>query len=441
MSSLSFPNEVSMAGEDIEKLNNVANGNLAQDELDDLLFAEWQAGSLSSYVRRFRLGIKGYSNSSQFYAAFMVQFENRERWILFSTTSCRGDRLKEQQWDADNLKKLDTSISKAYLVYPDRAEAKEIAAFKSMSARYESHQDYSRVDAIVTQSELVALVRAHADELKRPSAEELSEFTPAVEPAVAMTATDVGRLLDFNGKQFERDVAMLLADPWNLQKWNAAGEVGRGGVNYGAFAKAMRLFGFDSGAVASVQTKLGKDLGTLPSGGPPKTDVLAIFSLRDGSEVRKTISCKRTSDSNVTAHQYKAETFALVLDPTDAELRRVLEVCQSVGCAQEQMSDADCDTMCARLAPHRRRLAEWVVEGTGGGGTPDQLAKYLFSFDEKTEEFCACRTSDYVDALLNRKLRKRNGRVCGFGTPFSWTYQGERGDSIQLKMPVLKCDQ
>lgn len=429
---------LSAAGVKSEECKNVINGLRAQDELEDALFAEWQSGSVSSYVRNYRIGIKGYENASQFYAAFMIQFENRERWIVYSTTSCRSDRLKEQQWDADNIRRLDDSVSKAYLVFPDWALDKEIRAFRAMSSRYESRKDYSRLDAIVSATDLVSLVRSHAEEI-RCSPKRGVEFAP---PAAAPIApTEVGRLLDFNGRKFENDVAVMLSDAWNLKKWNAGGSSVSGGVNYEAFERLMTVLGFVPGTVAAVRTHLGKEIGKLPSKGTPKTDVLAVMTMADGGEERRTISCKRPNDPNrskaISCHQYKADAFADVLDSSDSRLRELLNVAQSVGCAVEHMKAEDVTELAERLAPHVRKLAEWAVEGTWGEGTQDQIAKYIVTYLEDGNCFSACTTAEYVEALLKRPVRKRKGLVSGFGTPFSWTYQGDRGTNIQLKMPIL----
>ena len=59
----------------------------------------------------------GY-NKSQFYTPFLIEFHDETKWALFTTTSMRTDRIKGQQWDALNLKKINQSISSVYLIYP-----------------------------------------------------------------------------------------------------------------------------------------------------------------------------------------------------------------------------------------------------------------------------------------------------------------------------------
>ena len=95
------------------------HGSENQQELYNILLNCLDNGYISDVVKEFRAGSIHAVNQRQFYAPFMIQFSDRSRWIIYTTTSFRSDRVKEQLWDALNLKEIDTNITKAILVYSD----------------------------------------------------------------------------------------------------------------------------------------------------------------------------------------------------------------------------------------------------------------------------------------------------------------------------------
>ena len=78
-------------------LSNAAHGRKAHDELEERLRQCLADGYLSAVVKNFRVGDEKFGNDEQFYAPFMVQFSDRQRWLIYSTTSCHG-RLMHDIW-------------------------------------------------------------------------------------------------------------------------------------------------------------------------------------------------------------------------------------------------------------------------------------------------------------------------------------------------------
>ena len=105
-------------------------------------------GSRLSYIEGYFAGYAGF-DPKQFYAAYLITFSDNDKWIVYSTTSLR-DRIKCQQWDAMNLKQIDSTIKSAILVgYPE----KEIEAekFKKYGKKINNPEgQYSALDYVIS---------------------------------------------------------------------------------------------------------------------------------------------------------------------------------------------------------------------------------------------------------------------------------------------------
>ena len=72
-------------------------------------------------------------------------------------------------------------------------------------------------------------------------------------------------------------------------------------------------------------------------------------------------------------------------------------------------------------------LCKWAIGGYGGeGNSQTQWADYVLFYDNNTETINIHTTLECCEQLEKRCTR-------GFHTPFTWTYQDERGKNIQLK--------
>lgn len=420
--------------------SNAAHGKDFQSFIEDELRILKRDGYLTQIIREFRAREPGYENPDQYYAPFLIQFNDRTRWILFSTTSMRTDRIKGQQWDADRLKQVDATISKALLVYPDEVTGRVRSEFIRQKNKYDSKWEFSRIDDIIPFGELVQLIKEFDDEFQ---SDEAGGAAASVEPSISRsvvssvvnnttitgTQADVGRAWDFGGRNFERFVASILSDDTILSKWRSGGTVAD--FQCQSFAKILQCIGVNRDDVLSITATSDKDdIGLLPSGGSPKTDVIATVVTRSAGERVFTFSCKRSTKNHVSAHQYSADSFADVLDSNNTRLRALLRTFQIYG-NKTDFPHEDAVALEAELADKVYPLCKWVVGGHGGEGDQKQLADYVVAFRVDKGIFSVHSTEDYVAAMLNDS----NGF---FGTPFQWTFaSGQRGRSIQLKMPML----
>ena len=101
----------------------------------------------------------GYENmnSEQFFSPFLIEFSSGNNWLVFSTNSIRNDRVSIQQWNAENIKRINMRITKAIIVIPDDTqsndrERKEVEKYKK---KITSNDFYSAIDDVIYQSELV----------------------------------------------------------------------------------------------------------------------------------------------------------------------------------------------------------------------------------------------------------------------------------------------
>ena len=403
-----------------KRLTNSANGNDFQKSVENTLRELFNKGFLTDVLVNFRVGEPGFGNEEQYYAPFLIQFNDRTRWILFTTTSLRTDRIKGQQWDADRLKQLDTTISRAFLIYPERIDDKTREGFLKQKEKYDTKQEFSRIDDIIPINELIEIIKVYDNEFQKMCRGELTSSQEDVER---------GRIWDLKGRVFERDIAQILSDKDHLLAWKNNSK--NTSFAYEVFKEILQCLAIDAQKVLSITaTSERNKIGLLPSGGSPKTDVLAIVKFADGKEEEYTFSCKRSTKKVVSAHQYSADTFADVLDSTDERLRALLNLFQYHG-NQMSLSEEDCKLLTKQLSDKLPRLCKWVVGGHGGAGSARQLANYVITFQVTDRTFSVHSVDKYVELLLKNSNQ-------AFGTPFYWTYaSGTRGKSIQLKMPML----
>jgi cyanate lyase len=165
------------------------------------------------------------------------------------------------------------------------------------------------------------------------------------------------------------------------------------------------------------------DVGCLPSGGDPKTDVVVkVFNLKGG--VRQlNISAKQSSCPYVSFHEYPASAFIEVLNLTDKKAISIIQKHQTDGSAKNILP-ADKKHLELILRPKLEILWGWVICGLYHSGKGDQIANTVVCNDKFYSY------SDYKNFL---SLSTR-----GFGTGFSWTRQSRgKEKTIQLKGPVL----
>ena len=108
----------------IDNSNKSQGGSFSNSALDDQLYYLKSKKLITNYVAR-KYGYEG-KRKGQFKCDFLVSFPNGDQWILFSAKSLTSDRLKTKQWDAENIKKIDKRVTKAYVVCPDSTNSLKI---------------------------------------------------------------------------------------------------------------------------------------------------------------------------------------------------------------------------------------------------------------------------------------------------------------------------
>ena len=364
-----------------------------------------ELGYISDYETNYKLGMPGYTDKNQFKASYKITFDDNSEWIVYTTTSLR-ERIKEQYWDSLNLKKLNSQITEAYLVYPDSLDDSDKREFVAKNNKIQNNGEFSTLEAVISQDSFFNRIEEYATRMLTPNQQR-----------------------DKKGNNFEKRVAAILKNPCNLEKWKNQDNMLEG-LHYKMFEDIMNMFGINRSSVERIDSTSDKKIiGLLPSGGPVKTDVLTTVTHKDGTVEYYTISCKRSSASSVSIHQYSANAFADVLDSTNSELRRVLNEFQKCG-NKRDMDTADADLLQKEIQPHILDLCKWALGGVGGEGNPDtQWAKYILVYDNTNERITMHTIDDYSQKLANDSTR-------AFNTPFSWSYQGTRGTNIQLSCPL-----
>lgn len=166
---------------------------------------------------------------------------------------------------------------------------------------------------------------------------------------------------------------------------------------------------------------------SLPSGGPPKTDIILKVFLKNKSILSLNISCKKTSAKSVTFHEYSADDFINVLNIKEERLKQLIYKHQEDGSAKF-FSDEEKEYFKQTIQKYKIKLWEWVILGKHGSAEKDHIVDIIITND-KVYLF-----QDFVNFLSHKKN--------GFNTGLSWTRQS-RGKSrtIQLKGPVLGAQQ
>lgn len=384
------------------------HGKNAQDCLETLLKFCKKKKYITKYQKNYRIGYENYSEN-QFYAPFIIFFSENEKWILFSTTTMRTDRIKGQQWDSYNIKNLDSSITRCILVYPDSVNKKVENDFIRQNNKYKTKNEFSAIDNIISQNKLFNLIENNANKSKNK-----------------------GQIKNIQGNVFEERISDILSSKSNLQKWKKQDKINVG-LNYKIYKYLVDFFNLNPTTTINIKaTSNVKDIGLLPSRGKPKTDILMTVYDSNNSISKFTISCKRSSSKSVSVHQYSAQTFSNVLAPKNQNLAKLLHEFQICGNLRDFGED-NSQKLTNALKPYKENLAFWAFGGIGGSGDSNiQWANYLLTYINNSDNVKIYTIKDYYNKLVTNNVKGH------FGTVFTWTYASkQRGKSIQLKSKIL----
>lgn len=364
------------------------------EELEDF-------GALSGSVQSPTYGYEGY-DQAQFDAHEEILYPDESKAVLYATTSLRSDRVETDQWRAHNIKRIDTSVNYAFVVLPD-----ENGYDKGTATR-----DKIRDGSIVSAIDDIFTIQEFYDKT-------IARYSESMES---------GASHDLQGRKLETLFASILSDIHNIRRYN--GSETETGYMYDVFCRVLKKIGVPAGKLNEIKTTTR--IPSLPSGGKPKTDVAATIELTDGEIIGATFSLKNSSRDFVSVHEYSADAFADVLDSSNSELRRLLNVFQTTG-NKRDMNSEDVRALTDELVPYLKKLDRWVFSGEGAKGIePIQIADYIVVRDKKTGEFSIHTVDEYC--------AKQEAGIDGskwFGTIFSWTYPSKkRGVKIQLKARI-----
>lgn len=356
------------------------------------------------YTKNYSIG-DPEKDDKQFKSQFMIEFQDSDEWLLHSTTTIR-DRIKQQQWDFSNIKRLNAYVKKGYVVVPDGMDPDEQKKATQYNESIVNGKIVSAVDGVVTLSEAYSLVEHKGAEL-------LSS----------------GKAHAILGLHFEEKIADAINNRQNFEKWNGDDPLAVGYL-YNLFSGLVEKFDLNPNSVRKLTatTKIPK----LESGGSPKTDVLIVAYFVDGSRKNYTISCKRSNAKSVSMHEYTADDFASVLNPSDMELREYLLEFQKAGGITE-LGKQKAEELEEILSQYNEKLTRWVLAGEGGEGDPDtQWAQYIMLLDDESGAVSIYTINEYIIHL------EEQGAKGQLGTYFAWTYPSSgKGKRIQLKGKMI----
>ncbi len=389
-----------MSKENTDKNEHGANGI---ESLEQMISSLKGRDYIVNAQKRYRIADPEYGEE-QFYFQFLIEFSNHDQWILHHTTSIR-DRIAEQQWHSEHIKRLNENVEKAYVVVPDGMEAKESNIAQNYNDKIEHHRIFSALDGVVPLGTIYRMIEYKAAGL-----------------------LEAGQAKAKLGLHFEEKLVDSLNNQQNLEKWKGSSSTAVGYL-YSLFEDVMKALGIKRQELILVSAT--SDIPKLPSGGSPKTDVLVELSMSDGTKKDYTFSCKRSSADRVSVHEYTADAFSNVLNPDDNELRSLLLEFQAAG-GIKKMQEEHAKAFSQRLRTYDRKLSEWVLSGAGGEGDPKiQWASHIIVLNENTNTYKISTIDEYI-----RECEDKNAGG-QFGTLFQWTYpSGGLGKRIQLKMKV-----
>ena len=327
-------------------------GDDAQNVIEGYLSQVKQAGFIQDFVSNYYAGYAG-KEKKQFYAPFLVELKSGEKWIIYSTTSLR-DRIKGCYWDAENLIAADETIKTAYIVYLDGISDKEKKRFEKLRKRIKEGKIYCPISDVLPFSEFQNLMRGIGTEGKSS-----------------------GYVKGADGRAFEARVASALRNKANLRVLK-----GKTGDSMTSDMEILEAFldaiGVKPADVSYILAYSDSDhIKKLPSGGPPKTDVLCYIVKTDGTQIVETISCKNTDGDSVSVGQHKADDICDAIDPSNDELRNLLNKWQIEG-TLSAFSEADSARLTELLNPLMEKFCNYVIGGVGGlGDQTTQWARYV----------------------------------------------------------------
>lgn len=386
-----------------ENINKSLHGAKGIEALDNMVNSLQGLGYIKIIKKNYSIADPDFGEA-QFKFQYLIEFRDKEQWILQHTTSIR-DRINCQQWHSENIKRLNPDVKKAYIVVPDELNEAELRKVLNYHKKIASRSIYSAIDGIFPLGTVYYMIEQKAASL--------------LPDGTAHAKLGLG---------FEDKLAGVLDDKQNFEKWKYNATTSTGYL-YPLYLDILKILGLKKEEVIAL--KATSDIPKLPSGGPPKTDVLLSVETVQGIK-NYTFSCKRSNSSWVSVHEYTADAFARVLNPDDIHLKELLHEFQHAGGAkamgvQKSGEFEEC------IKRYSDVLSMWVIGGAGGEGDRDtQWAEYIITFNENQNVYSIHTVEGYIEECKRQDVKGQ------FGTLFKWTYPSKgKGKRIQLKGKIL----
>lgn len=355
-----------------------------------------------TYTPNYKIGYPGY-NSKQFGMDAEIVFpdENNEKWLVKVTSSIRSDRVKGNNFDAQNIKILDPSINKIFLVTPDLVTEKELIARNSLSLQLASNKMCSFIDNVMPLNEL---------------------YNAILEKGVLHLSQGVRA--NILGNNAEKNIALALMSNSNKEIWNNKSSLLKSD-SYGTFQKILLTFGIPKVEEIIINTAT-TSVPPLQTGGSPKADVNCIIQTRVNTYYIN-LSVKNTFAPSVTVHEGFALDIinALKLNHDSPLALALLNLELAGGPISLKNNNSNAYSQLeANLSTYNKELIKLFLFGIGSTQSEKQIANILY--------YSITNTAYTVNSAIDHFLTYTKQ----FGTPFSWTRPSKsKTPKLQIKAP------
>lgn len=404
--------------------NKAKAGSKSKEAMKAILEYLTTVGAIQDYKSQ-KYGYSG-KKRNQFRCDYLLTLSNNRKWILYTPASLSTDRLKTKQWDAFHIKKIDSTVEKAYIVCPNTIVSRKTQKAYLNMRRYNEYiqnGDWeSAIDGILLQSELVEIIE---DE--------------------SLGTKVSGKRAAKKGLNFEIQLKGIMSNQQNLDRWK--GDDLAAGWQYNIFLDVVSKLGINPSTVDSIygDTDIAglpnytyKD-GTTKKGGNPKTDLVVVVNFSDNTTKEYTFSCKSSYKKMVTVHQFPPKYAVEILNIKESDAQQLLEDYVKAGGPKvfEEKEPDKAKKLADRLLTYRDELSQWALRGSDKDGSdkrqrPDYIITRYISNKEGDEPSITIET---IDECIKRQREMKKGH---FNTDFSWTITSK--DKEGNRCPVLRIN-
>ena len=423
--------------------NKAKSGRNTKTELISLLEDFDKRFDTVNLQKNVKFGAKN-KDQNQFGIDAVLEFndQNREKWLIKTSSSYRSDRIKGNEFDIEHIKSIVKSQSptiqvKSFFVVPDTENS---SSFDKYKEKVENHSIVTYFDKVLKFSEIRHLI-----------SDRCSQYLPQ------------GIKANILGNDAEKEIADAFNNLNNIDIWNQTdnSQVIKS-RNYSIVQSLMNKYYPNKklkSMVAYDNDKKGdhylEDLNRVigPKNenlGKPKTDVLIKLTFSDGNTAQINLSVKhpKLNSKKVTAHEGSIEVLMDDLAaslPANSifndnskfnQLYNALKNFQSAG-SSKNMNDTERVFLSDNLSNLNSWLIDYFLFGTNNRRFNNNQIAYIMAIIDPTNGDLIYLTQAEERNLLLNYCKSHKPTSSTFGTPFSWTYPSKkRGKKIQIKSPL-----